>query len=79
MHWLDQKQIWKECDRVLKPGGCIAVWGYSLPFVKDNEKASSIISNYHNMLWSGGFWEKERKFVDDHYSFLNLPYEKQAK
>lgn len=72
MHWLDQKALWKECKRVLKPEGSVAVWGYSLPHIVGNESASEIIRNYHKMLWDGGFWEKERKFVDDHFAGLNL-------
>ena len=74
MHWLEQSLIWKECDRVLRPGGTVAIWGYALPYIKGNEKASAIIQEHHDNLWAGGFWDEARKLVDDHYKHLKLPY-----
>ena len=74
MHWLEQDLIWKECDRVLKPGGVIAIWGYTLPFVSGNDLQSQDILDYHNWLWNNGFWDDKRKLLDDKYSHLNLPY-----
>ena len=29
IHWLNQKLFYKEAKRVLKPGGIIAIWGYT--------------------------------------------------
>ena len=29
-HWLDQAKFYKEVDRVLIPGGCLALFGYPL-------------------------------------------------
>ena len=72
---MDQDLVWKQADRVLKDGGAIAVWGYDMPRIKGNEEASQAIIDYHNSMWAGGYWEANRKLVDDHYAHLRLPYE----
>ena len=74
MHWIEQEKLWKEAERVLKKGGGVAVWGYSMPSITSSEKATKSINDYHNSLWAGGYWEANRKLVDDHYSHLLLPF-----
>lgn len=31
MHWFDMEKFFTECDRVLKPNGCIAAYGNGIP------------------------------------------------
>jgi len=31
LHWFDLDKFWNEVDRVLKPGGILAFWGYNWP------------------------------------------------
>ena len=71
---MDQDVVWKACDRMLSPGGVVAVWGYSLPSVCENDQATQIINEFHETLWAKGCWEPERKLVDEQYSHLKLPY-----
>ena len=29
IHWMNRKKFFKECDRLLKPNGLLAIWGYT--------------------------------------------------
>ncbi|MFH2134383.1 MAG: class I SAM-dependent methyltransferase [Pseudomonadota bacterium] len=72
LHWFDQPAFHSEVQRVLRPGGMIAVWGYSflsvpIPVVQrllDAFYASSI----------GHYWPPERVHVENGYRDLSFPY-----
>lgn len=76
MHWLDQNKIWAEANRILKPGGSIAIWGYASPHIKESEEASQVIKYFHNeVLWKNGYWDNDRKLLDEKYVHLQLPFQ----
>ncbi|KAL6076108.1 Class I SAM-dependent methyltransferase [Balamuthia mandrillaris] len=71
-HWFDLPRFYKEAKRVLKPGGTVALWGYSLCSL-DNAEADEILRDYHfNVL--GPYWEKQRQLVDNKYVHIQLPF-----
>lgn len=72
-HWFDFTAFRKELMRVARPGALVAVWGYSLVDCEDETVNEYIGSFYRNKV--GAYWDKERKYVDDHYATVPFPYE----
>lgn len=73
LHWFKFDQFYKEVERVAKPGAIIAVWTYSL--LKISPQIDAIVDNYHYKTLDG-FWEEERKYVDDNYASIPFPFER---
>ncbi len=62
IHWFDFEKFYSEVKRTLKPEGIIAVIGYTLPKIDD--EVDEILNNfYENIL--DGYWDKERKYIDE--------------
>ncbi|WP_207510250.1 class I SAM-dependent methyltransferase [Longitalea luteola] len=72
-HWFNFEAFEKEVKRVAKPGAVIAVWGYSLLMSAD-EKLNSLIKTFYREK-VGAYWDKERSYIDDHYTTVPFPYE----
>ena len=63
LHLFDYERFWPEVDRVLKPGGVFAAWGYSWPHISEaidsviQETLRSVIESYwapqNKILWDG--------------------------
>ena len=73
LHWLlPLTPFFAEVQRVLAPGGLIAVWGYTLPSVssagidRELERFQDIIV--------GPYWPPERRMVDEHYRAVPFPF-----
>jgi ubiquinone/menaquinone biosynthesis C-methylase UbiE len=70
-HWFDQAAFHREADRVLKPGGLLAVWGYGLCSIgPDLDPALHAL--YADRL--GAFWPEQRRHIDRAYRSLTFPY-----
>lgn len=71
IHWFDLEKFYAEAKRVLKPGGIIAVWTYTL---LDVEAGIDHLLNdfYKNAV--GPYWPPERRMVDDRYRSLPFPF-----
>jgi ubiquinone/menaquinone biosynthesis C-methylase UbiE len=76
-HWFDFAAFQQELLRVAKPGAILAVWGYSLVICEDETIDRRIKQFYREVV--GPYWDKERKFVDDHYTTVPFPYEELTK
>jgi len=72
-HWFNFDAFHKEAVRVAKANAVIAVWGYSLVVCED-ESLNSVINTFYREK-VGPYWDKERRYVDDHYSTVPFPYE----
>jgi ubiquinone/menaquinone biosynthesis C-methylase UbiE len=72
-HWFKFDAFEKEVLRVAKPGAIIAIWGYSL-IVSDNEALNALIKTFYRET-VGAYWDKERSYIDDHYTTVPFPYE----
>lgn len=71
-HWFDFEKFYAEVNRVLKPGGLIALVGYNL--LKVDEPTESMIGHlYNNTLF--GCWDVERDHVEAAYATIPFPFE----
>lgn len=72
VHWFDFDKFFKECKRVLKPQGIVAVWCYNLLAV-EFEIDCILADFYYNTV--GPYWPPERKWIEDNYKSLPFPFE----
>ncbi|XP_075175836.1 uncharacterized protein LOC142246655 [Anomaloglossus baeobatrachus] len=78
VHWFDIGKFMKEVDRILKPGGCLALFCYYPPrevHYKDrSEKMSKVISEVDNLL--SKYQHEKMKLVRTGYKeiFEVIPY-----
>ena len=72
IHWFDFEKFYKEVNRALKPGGCIAVFGYGL--LKIDKETDAIITDFYKNI-TGPYWDAERKYVDENYETIPFPFE----
>ena len=72
IHWFDLDKFYAEAKRVLKPGGIIAAWTYTLLDVEAG--IDELLTDfYRNVV--GPYWPPERRMVDDRYRSLPFPFE----
>ena len=72
IHWFDFEKFYKEVNRALKPGGCIAVFGYGL--LEIDKETDAIITDFYKNI-TGPYWDAERKYVDENYETIPFPFE----
>jgi ubiquinone/menaquinone biosynthesis C-methylase UbiE len=72
MHWLPRDAFFAEARRVLHPGSVIAVWGYHIPMVRDDE-IDAAIRHFHDAV-VGPYWPPERRLVLDRFATLEFPF-----
>lgn len=71
LHWLDLTRFYVEVRRVLRPGGVIAVWCYSL-FGCNPEIDAVFLRYYRDVV--GPYWPEDRKAVETGYRDLAFPF-----
>ena len=73
LHWFRFDEFYAEVKRVAKPGCILAAWTYSL--LRISKEVDALIEDLHyNIL--DGFWDNERKYVDDSYRSIPFPFKK---
>jgi len=70
-HWFKQEPFFAEVGRVVRPGGCLAVWCYGLTVIAPDIDAA-VYELYEGHL--GPYWEPERKLVEDGYRTVAFPF-----
>ena len=70
-HWFNLERFYREAARVLKPGGLLALWCYSLASV-DPAVDAVVQAAYNGRL--GAWWPPQRRQVDEGYRGLPFPY-----
>ena len=68
-HWFDFERFYRECRRVLVPGGVVAVWTYGR--LRVDESVDAAVDRFYSDKL-GRFWPAERRHVDQAYR--NLPF-----
>ena len=73
IHWFDLPAFFKTVDRVLKPGGLLAIWGYQ--FIHTGTEIDELISHFHSNI-VGPYWPPERKLLNEGYKDISFPYKR---
>ncbi|XP_070561243.1 putative methyltransferase DDB_G0268948 [Ptychodera flava] len=76
-HWFNLKTFYSEVDRILKPGGCLALYGYgSAVEFHQNSNAGELQKVFDEFYYGTlkGYWEGRRKHIEDLYADIHLPY-----
>lgn len=72
LHWLPLEAFYSNVRRVLRPGGVIAAWCYTLPRV--SEQIDAVCDRfYHDVV--GSYWEAGRRYIDEQYEKIAFPFE----
>ena len=71
-HWFKFEDFYRSVNRVLKPGGVLALIGYNLLQV-DAPTDAIIYELYHMTLED--YWDPERHYVYENYTTIPFPYE----
>ncbi len=76
LHWFDFERFYREVNRVLRPGALVAAWTYSFLAVTPQlgPTLDAVVQRfYHEVI--GPYWPPERRWVDDNYRTIPLPFE----
>lgn len=71
IHWFNIPRFYEEVKRVAKPGGVLAVWGYSLLSI--NPEIDLQLRHFYTKT-VGPYWDKERRLVDECYRTIPFPF-----
>jgi SAM-dependent methyltransferase len=72
LHWLDQDRFFAEVDRVLKPQGLLAAWGYRRVF-SESPQLDELLDDFEERQ-VGAYWPAERAILDGAYHGVSFPY-----
>jgi SAM-dependent methyltransferase len=71
-HWFKHDAFFAEVRRVVRPGGCLAVWSYGLAHITP-EVDAAVLYYYRDLL--GPYWEMERRLVEEGYGSVRFPFD----
>lgn len=71
LHWFDRDAFFAEVDRVLRPGGLLAVWTYGL--FESTPAVDAVVARYHDETL-GSYWSPARRLVDEGYASIAFPF-----
>ncbi len=72
VHWFDLKRFYAEVERVLQPGGILAVWAYGINEV-EGEAVNQLVQDFYGNI-VGPYWPPERKIVEEGYRTIPFPF-----
>lgn len=72
LHWFDLEKFYAETDRVLTPGGILAVWAYGINVVEGDEVNAVVQDFYGHTL--DEYWPPQRRLVESGYRTLPFPF-----
>lgn len=72
LHWLDLDPFYAEVERVLMPGGVLAVWTYGNQHLQ-HEALDEVLQHFYFKV-VGDYWLAERRHVESGYRTLPFPF-----
>ncbi len=72
VHWFDRPRFFAEVERVLRPGGVLAVWSYGIPAL-EGEGPDALLQHFYADI-VGPYWPPEKALVESGYRDLVLPF-----
>lgn len=70
IHWFDFDKFYAEVRRVLKPGGLLAAWTYTL--LRGEPAITAVIEKYYAEVL-GPWWPPQRRWVEAGYAGMPFP------
>jgi len=71
-HWFDINKFYDAVDKLLKPGGTLAIWGYGVNSLNNEEADRYFVDNYYKGVIDK-YWELGREHLDNEYMSIPLP------
>jgi len=71
-HWFDMAKFYVAADKLLKPGGTLAMWGYGVNSLNHKEADNYFINEYYKKVIDK-YWEAGREHLDNEYKSIPLP------
>jgi SAM-dependent methyltransferase len=71
IHWFDFERFFEEVRRTAKRGGIICAVGYGR--IEVSKQIDLRITHFYQEI-IGAYWDKERKYVDEHYETIPFPF-----
>ncbi len=72
LHWLDRGRFYQEVRRVLRPGGVLAAWCYSLSRIAPG--VDEVVDRFYSET-IGPYWPPERALIESGYASVPFPFE----
>jgi len=70
-HWFDRPKFYREVQRVLRPGGVVALWAYGLAVIAP-EIDAAVLRFYSGPI--DAYWPPERRHVETGYRDFEFPF-----
>ncbi len=71
LHWFDFGAFYAEVNRVTRPGGVLAVWGYNL--LRIGPAVDDLVREFYRDV-VGAYWDAERRHVEAAYMTIPFPF-----